>query len=191
MVTVQNTPENNDDQVAQPSKTRRKQEMHALQDIGEQLVALDIKQLNELDLPETLMDAILDAKQIQKHGAYRRQMQYIGKLMRNIDVLSFQEKLAIWHNLKLQQTVRHHLLEHWRDRLLSDEKAFTEFGQKYPAADIQRLRMLARKTHKEKLAIKPPKSFRALFHELQAIISDADKENSWLFNGYLRHHAAN
>jgi ribosome-associated protein len=178
MVAVQNNPENNDDQVKQPSKTRRKKEMHALQDIGEQLVALDIKQLNELDLPETLMDAILDAKQIQKHGAYRRQMQYIGKLMRNIDVLSFQEKLAIWQNLKLQQTARQHLLEHWRDRLLSDEKAFTEFSQKYPAADIQRLRMLMRKTHKEKFENKQPRSFRALFHELQAIISDVDKENS-------------
>ena len=105
-------------------------------------------------------------------------MQYIGKLMRNIDVLSFQEKLAIWQNLKLKKTARQHLLEHWRDRLLSDEKVFTEFGQKYPAADIQRLRMLVRKTHKEKLADKPPKSFRALFHELQAILSDADHENS-------------
>ena len=178
MVAVQNNPENNDDQVAQPSKTRRKQEMHALQDIGEQLVALDIKQLNELGLPEILMDAILDAKQIQKHGAYRRQMQYIGKLMRNIDVLSFQGKLAIWHNLKLQQTARQHLLEHWRNRLLLDEKIFTEFGKKYPTADIQRLRMLVRKTHKEKLVNKPPKSFRALFHELQVIIPDADKENS-------------
>lgn len=175
---MQNTPENNDDQIAQLSKTRRKKEMHALQDIGEQMVALDINQLNELDLPEILMDAILDAKQIKKHGAYRRQMQYIGKLMRNVDVLSFQEKLAFWHNLKLQQTARQHLLEHWRERLLSDEKAFTEFSQNYPAADIQRLRMLARKTHKEKIANKPPKSFRALFHELQAIIYGTDKENA-------------
>lgn len=175
---MQNTPENNDDQIAQLSKTRRKKEMHALQDIGEQMVALDINQLNELDLPEMLMDAILDAKQIKKHGAYRRQMQYIGKLMRNVDVLSFQEKLAFWHNLKLQQTARQHLLEHWRERLLSDEKAFTEFSQNYPAADIQHLRMLARKTHKEKIANKPPKSFRALFHELQAIIYGTDKENT-------------
>lgn len=174
---MQNTPENNDDQITQLSKTRRKKEMHALQDIGEQMVALDINQLNELDLPEILMDAILDARQIKKHGAYRRQMQYIGKLMRNVDVLSFQEKLAFWHNLKLQQTARQHMLEHWRERLLSDEKAFTEFGRKYPAADIQRLRMLVRKTHKEKNANKPPKSFRALFHELQAVMSGDENEN--------------
>lgn len=170
--------ENNDKQDVQPSKTRRKQEMHALQDIGEQMIALDIHQLNELDLPELLMDAILDAKQIKKHGAYRRQTQYIGKLMRNIDVLSLQEKLAFWHNLKLQQTARQHLLEHWRERLLSDEKALTEFGRNYPSADMQRLRMLVRKTHKERIANKPPKSFRALFHELQTIISDAENENS-------------
>ena len=159
-------------QVAQPSKTQRKQEMHALQTIGEQLVALDIKQLNELDLPEILMDALLEAKQIQKHGARRRQMQYIGKLMRKIDVMSFQEKLAIWRNLELQHTARQHLMEHWRDRLLTDEQAFTEFGQKYPAADMQRLRMLVRKTQKEELANKPRKSF----HELQAILPGTDKE---------------
>ena len=175
---MQNNSENDINPVVQPSKTRRKQEMHALQRIGEQLVALDIKQLNELDLPEDLMEAILEAKQIHKHGAYRRQMQYIGKLMRNIDVLSFQEKLAIWHNLKLLQTTRQHLLEYWRDRLLADDKAFTEFGQKYPAADMQRLRMLVRKTHKEALAKKPPKSFRALFHELQVIIPGVDKVKS-------------
>ncbi|MBA2483510.1 MAG: DUF615 domain-containing protein [Nitrosomonas sp.] len=174
---MQNNSEKDVDQVEQPSKTRRKQEMHALQNIGEQLVALDIKQLNELDLPEILMDALLEAKQIQKHGARRRQMQYIGKLMRKIDVMSFQEKLAIWRNLELQHTTRLHLMEHWRDRLLTDEQAFTEFGQKYPAADIQRLRMLVRKTHKEQRANKPPKSFRELFHELKAIMSENESEN--------------
>lgn len=174
---MQNNSEKDVDQVAQPSKTRRKKEMHALQKIGEQLVALDIKQLNELDLPEILMDALLEAKQIHKHGARRRQMQYIGKLMRKIDVISFQEKLAIWRNIDLQHTAHQHLIEHWRNRLLTDEKAFTDFGQKYPAADIQRLRMLVRKAHKEQLASKPPKSFRDLFHELKSIIPVADTEN--------------
>lgn len=177
MVAVQNNSEKDVNQAPQPSKTRRKKEMHALQKVGEQLVALDIKQLNELDLPEILMDALLEAKQIQKHGARRRQMQYIGKLMRNIDVISFQEKLALWRNIELQHTVHQHFIEHWRDRLLADEKVFTEFGEKYPAADIQRLRMLVRKAHKEQLANKPPKSFRDLFHELKSIIPEVGKEN--------------
>lgn len=67
--------------------------MHELQAIGEQLVELDSKQIAELDLPEILVDAIHEAKQLTKHEAKRRQMQYIGKLMRNIDAAPIQEKL--------------------------------------------------------------------------------------------------
>src|SRR6187455_2734613 len=79
-----------------PSKTRRKQEMHALQDIGEQLVQLDLKRLTELALPETLTDAILEARRIHKHEARRRQMQYIGKLMRDVDAAPILEKFDLW-----------------------------------------------------------------------------------------------
>tara|TARA_R110002073_G_scaffold145955_3_gene298357 strand:+ start:84 stop:620 length:537 start_codon:yes stop_codon:yes gene_type:complete len=170
---MQNNSENDIDQNAPPSKTQRKQEMHALQETGELLVELDLKKLHELELPEILMDAVLEAKKIRKHGARRRQLQYIGKVMRKIDVLPIQEQLDSWRNVPLQQTALLHLLERWRDRLLTDEDAFTEFAEKYPAADIQHLRLLVRHTHKEKLANKPPKSFRLLFHELQAIIAES------------------
>jgi len=160
---VQNTPENDIEQDAAPSKTRRKKDMHALQEIGEQLVELDQKKLSEFDLPEILVDAINLARPMNKHGARRRQMQYIGRLMREIDALPIQEKL--------HQTARLHQLERWRERLLADEHALTEFAQKYPQADLQRLRLLIRSAHKEKAADKPPKSFRLLFQELQEIIT--------------------
>lgn len=74
-----------------PSKTKRKKDMHTLQEIGEQLVELDTKKLTEFDLPEILADAIRFARTIDKHGARRRQLQYIGKLMRQVDVLPIQE----------------------------------------------------------------------------------------------------
>ncbi|ARO86375.1 DUF615 domain-containing protein [Nitrosospira lacus] len=155
-----------------PSKTRRKQEMHALQDIGEQLVLLDVKRLTELALPEALTDAILEARRIHKHEARRRQMQYIGKLMRDVDAVPILEKFNVWNGATVQHTVRLHLLERWRDRLLADEQAFAELARNYPHADLQHLRALARNAPKEKLANKPPRSFRALFQELQKIIPE-------------------
>ncbi|WP_295626508.1 ribosome biogenesis factor YjgA [uncultured Nitrosomonas sp.] len=155
-----------------PSKTQRKKDMHALQEIGEQLVELDPKKLTEFDLPETLKDAIQQARSIQKHGARRRQLQYIGRLMRNVDALPIQQKLDSWRQVSVHQTARLHQLERWRERLLSEEHALTEFAQQYPAADLQRLRLLIRNAHKEKTADKPPKSFRLLFQELQEIITE-------------------
>lgn len=167
---MQNNPENDIEQDAAPSKTQRKKDMHALQEIGEQLVELDPKKLAEFDLPETLLDAIRMARPMNKHGARRRQMQYIGKLMRTIDVLPVQQKLDSWHQVSLHQTARLHQLERWRERLLSDEHALTEFAEKYPAADLQHLRLLIRNAQKEKAAEKPPKSFRLLFQKLQGIV---------------------
>lgn len=169
---MQNHPENDPEPDLAPSKTRRKQAMHELQEIGEQLVELNLKRLAELDLPESLVDAIMEARNISKHEARRRQMQYIGKLMREVDATPIQEKLDSWNGVSLQHTARLHLLERWRERLLADEKACTEFMQEYPTADLQHLRTLIRNAHKEKLANKPPKSFRLLFHELQAIIPE-------------------
>ena len=155
-----------------PSKTRRKQEMHALQEIGEQLVQLDFKRLTELNLPDTLRDAILEARRMRKHGAVRRQMQFIGKLMRSVDAEPIREKLDVWGGLNLKHTAWLHTLERWRERLLADERALGELGQQYAAADLQQLRTLIRNAQKERLADKPPKSFRALFQELQKIIPE-------------------
>ena len=162
------------------SKTRRKREMHALQDIGEQLVQLDLKRLKELDLPETLTDAVLEAKRMSKHGAIRRQMQFIGKLMRDFDAAPIRQKLDAWSGLAQKQKAWLHQLERWRERLLSEEKALEELGQKCPAADLQQLRALIRNAKKERLANKPPKSFRALFQELQKVIPQTEEESRFI-----------
>ena len=147
---MQKKPENNSEQNLLPSKTRRKREMHVLQDIGEQLVQLDLKRLSELGLPETLTDAIHEAKRMHKHEARRRQMQFIGKLMRDVNVAPILEKFDSWSGVTLQHTAWLHLLERWRSRLLADEQALAEFGQKYPAADLQHLRILIRNTRQGK-----------------------------------------
>ncbi|MER0204271.1 MAG: DUF615 domain-containing protein [Nitrosomonas sp.] len=162
--------EYNDNEETVPSKTRRKKDMRALQEIGEQLVELDPKKLAEFDLPEILVDAIKLARPMNKHGARRRQMQYIGCLMREIDALPIQEKLDSWQQTSKHQIARLHQLERWRERLLNDDNALTEFAQKYPQADLQCLRLLIRGAQKEKAAEKPPKNFRLLFQELQGIV---------------------
>jgi ribosome-associated protein len=167
---VQKEPEYDDTEAIEPSKTQRKKDMHALQAIGEQLVELDPKKLVEFDLPEILIDAINHARPIQAHGARRRQLQYIGRLMREVDALPIQQKLDSWQQTSKHQTARLHQLERWRDRLLNDSQALTKFAQQYPHADLQRLRLLIRNAQKEKAADKPPKNFRLLFQELQGII---------------------
>jgi ribosome-associated protein len=99
-------------------------------------------------------------------------MQFIGRLMREVDPTPIQDKFAAWNSVSLQHTAWFHLMERWRDRLMASEQALTELGQDYPESDLQRLRTLVRNAHKEKLANKPPKSFRAIFHELQVIIPE-------------------
>lgn len=167
---MEENPANNAGEHAPPSKTRRKREMHALQDIGKQLVQLDHKRLLQLGLPETLTEAIVEAKRMRKHGALRRQMQLIGKLMRDVDAEPIRKQLDLLNGPTLEHTARFHQLERWRERLLKDEQALAELGQKYPAADLQKLHALIRNAVKERLANKPPKSFRALFQELQKVI---------------------
>ena len=177
---MEENPADNSEREARPSKTKRKKEMHALQDIGESLVQLDSRRLIELDLSDSLMEAVLEAKRIRKHGALRRQMQLIGKLMRDVDAQPIRKKLDLWGNLSAEGTARLHQLERWRERLMGDEQmqALDELGGKYPAADLQQLRTLARNAVKEKLANKAPKSFRALFQELQKIIPAADERRN-------------
>jgi ribosome-associated protein len=77
-----------------PSKTRRKAEMHALQDLGEALVRLAPARLDALALPEKLADAVAEARGITKWEARRRQMQFIGRLMRDVDPLPIERALA-------------------------------------------------------------------------------------------------
>ena len=156
----------------QPSRTKRKHDDLALQDLGEALVAVSEEKLAELDLPERLRDAVMDARAISKFGALRRQMQYIGRLMREEgDAEIIRARLDAWKGVSVQETARLHLIERWRLRLLNDEKALDALIGDYPRADIRQLRTLMRNTKREKEAGKPPKSFRELFQVLRETLN--------------------
>lgn len=159
------------DYEAAPSKTRIKQRMQELQDVGEVLVQLPKDKLNQLELPEALHEAILEAKRITAHGGLRRQLQYIGKLMRSVDDAPIRAKLDEWNGSHAEETALLHRLENWRKRLLEDDAALSEFLTQYPAFDAQHLRTLVRNSRKEQQAGKPPKSSRELFRLLREGVS--------------------
>ena len=154
------------------SKSQLKREMEAVQAIGERLITLKPEQLQQLDLPDTLRDAVELAKRITSHGALRRQKQYIGKLMRNIEIEPIEAKCAEWERGNRAQTAKLHQLERWRERLLADDKALGELIEAYPQADVQHLRTLMRNAKKEQAANKPPKSSRELFKVLRDLMLD-------------------
>lgn len=157
------------DDVNYVSKTKRKQAMTELQDMGEELVKQGNSRLAELNLPEELLTAVQEAKRITSNGAIRRQMQYIGRLMRDIDVAPIKAKLDAWSGNSKAEAARFHRMERWRERLISDEAALSEFIGEYPATDAQQIRTLIRNARKEAEAGKPPKSSRALFKLIREV----------------------
>jgi ribosome-associated protein len=149
------------------SKTRRKAEMHELQALGEELIELSSSKLAQLDLPETLLDAVKQAQRITSNGAIARQRQYIGRLMREIDTEPITAKLAKWKGANQEENAHFHQLEKLRTRLLEDDSALSDYLAAHPEADSQQIRTLIRNARKEAAAGKPPKSSRELFKLLR------------------------
>jgi ribosome-associated protein len=156
-----------------PSKTQRKREMHELQTLGARLVELNSEQLAAIGLPDDLRDAVEFARRTTKHEARRRQMQYIGKLMRSVDPAPIREKLKVWDGVSAEHTARQHRVERWRDRLLEDETAVDELLRAHPGIDARHLRALARKAREERRAGSPPRAYRELFRTLREIVVDS------------------
>ncbi|NJD24928.1 MAG: DUF615 domain-containing protein [Betaproteobacteria bacterium] len=151
------------------SKTKQKEAMHALRDLGAELVELSAGQLKRIDLPEDLLAAVRDCQKITAHGARRRQLQYIGKLMRGVDEEPIRAGLALLRGESAAETARLHRLERMRERLLGDESVLADIAATWPAADLQHLRQLRRNALKEQATGKPPKNFRAIFQALQEL----------------------
>jgi ribosome-associated protein len=154
------------------SKTKLKAEADAQQELGVKLVALPNSKLSQLDLPERLVDAIHEAKRITANGATRRQKQYIGSLMREIDIAPIVEQMEKWEGKNTAENAYFHNLERWRTRLIEDEIVLAEFIQQYPNIDSQQIRTLIRNARREASLAKPPKSSRELFKLLREITSD-------------------
>lgn len=156
------------------SKTKQKEAMHELRDLGVELVELPLSQLKRLDLPETLFEAVRACQKITAHGAHRRQVQYLGKLMRGVDDAPIRAGLALLRGENAAENARMQRLERLRTRLLADESLLTEIGHTWPGADLTHLRQLRRNALKEQEANKPPKNFRALFQFLKALDEGQD-----------------
>ncbi len=114
--------------------------MLELQALGVALAALPESQLRAMSLGEDLLAALLEAKRIKSHEAKRRQMQYIGRLMRDVDAAPIRSRLAEIEGHGARATARHRRLENWRERLLADDVALTAFAAEHPGADLQTLR---------------------------------------------------
>lgn len=145
------------------SKTKRKQEMTELQSLGAKLVELPESQIDAIPMDDALREAVLEAKRIKSHEARRRQLQYIGRLMREVDPAPLRERLEAISGHSAQAAAQHRRLEAWRERLLADDGALTAFAAEHPGADLQALRTLIRNTRKEQKEARPPRAYRELF----------------------------
>ena len=153
-----------------PSKTQVKKQMHELQALGERLAALNADQLDTMELPQDLRAALDQARRVPGRESRRRHLQYIGRLMREVDPAPIRERLAAWDGQSCEQAVMLHGIERWRGRLLDDDACLDELLRERPGADSQRLRTLIRNARAERDAAQPPKAYRQLFRLLRDIL---------------------
>ena len=165
-----------------PSKSQIKRDLHALHDLGKELVELPTDRLKKLPLSDTLFDAIRDAQRNTSREGRRRQIHYVGKLMRQADATAIRQQLDVWRHGSREDTRAMHRLETLRDILVKDDNALTGFLEEYPNSDVQQLRALIRAARKEaqhNAALEPGrepqrKHYRALYQALKQINDTLD-----------------
>ncbi|MEK6245107.1 MAG: ribosome biogenesis factor YjgA [Pseudomonadota bacterium] len=145
------------------SRTKKKQQVEELQKLGAALIALPSAQLDALGLPAELLAAVREAQRITSHEARRRQVQFIGKVMRKIDPEPVRAAVAAIAGQSAAARARLKRLEQWRERLIGDDAALTEFAGGHAGADLQAMRALIRNARKEIAQGKPPRAQRELF----------------------------
>lgn len=154
-----------------PSKTQLKKESHQLQDLGEQLTQLSETQLLEMSLDDELLDAVKLARKMKAGNSRRRQIQFIGKLIRNRDHEALLQTFEQFNKDHENHVQVHHLCENWRDRLIENLDELQAFLDQYPQADRQQLRQLIRNAQNEKKANKPPANARKLYALIKSEIN--------------------
>ncbi|WP_250472770.1 ribosome biogenesis factor YjgA [Caballeronia sp. GAFFF1] len=149
-----------------PSKSQLKRDMHALQELGEALIALPKDALKRMPMPEDLDSAVREARRITDHEGRRRQLQYVGRVMRSLteeEVAALRTALDTHRGVNKAETARLHWIERAREQLLADDAALTEFIRQHPGVDPQEGRTLIRNARKERQQQKPPRYYRELF----------------------------
>jgi ribosome-associated protein len=172
----------------EPSRTELKRESDELQKLGESLLNLRADLMAKVDLPDKLVEAVAEAKRITNFEGKRRQMQFIGKLMRKLDedtVEGVRAALLEQSQGSAQETLQLHLAEQWRDRLIADDSACGEWLQNFPDTDSQQLRALIRQARKDApavsaatvsqgLAPRQSRAYREIFQLVRAELSSAE-----------------
>ncbi|HPE60317.1 MAG: DUF615 domain-containing protein [Thiothrix sp.] len=166
----------NTDEEDYRSRSVDKRAAEAAQKLGERLIGLRPEQLARLELPENLRDAIAQAKRLNSNGALRRQRQYIGKLMRHVELEPIEAKLAQWESARKAETVQFRRMERWRDRLLAQDSALEALIEAYPALDVQHVRNLIRNARRQQAHNQAPGSSRELFRYLTGLAA-AERED--------------
>ena len=159
------------------SKSQKKRDMTALQAIGAELEALAKDRLARVPMPEALADAIHEARRTTSHEGKRRQMQFVGKVMRGLEddeVDAIRGALEGFKGTSKAETARMHLIERWRELLLADDAALTRFLGEHPGIDVQTLRNIIRSARREKEQGKPPRYFRELFQAIKTALEAKD-----------------
>jgi ribosome-associated protein len=156
-----------DDSISRPSKTQLKQQSQALQDLGVAVSELSAERLAAVEMPDRLREAIETFRKTRSHEGKRRQMQYVGKLMRSADEDALREAVAAATLGSAKETLMLHETERWRAELMADDDAMTRWLQLHPDTDTQQLRSLVRQARRDAAGLAPearqPKSFRELF----------------------------
>ncbi len=153
------------------SRTKKKEQVEALQELGIELTKYSKDKLAKLDLPTELLEAIKQAQKLTANGAVRRQYQYIGKLMRNVDADEIRIKLDYANGDSVKATQVLHIAERWRDQLLEDDAALDNFIAAYSGFDIADLRSLVRSVRRER-ELQKNRNFTKLFRLIRTIVEE-------------------
>jgi ribosome-associated protein len=161
------------DLVDRPSKSALKREAHEQQAIGQALSELPDAALAAIEMPEALRDAITQLRRTRSHEGKRRQLQYVGKLMRSADIEPLRQAVAAAQLGRAHDALALHRAEHWRAELVADDDALTRWMSEQPQTDLQQLRALIRNARKE--GALPPeqrhgRAWRELFQFIKALL---------------------
>ena len=166
-------PGQDDAEPERPSKTQRKKSSHDLQDLGEALAQMPDHRLATLKVDESLLDAIRELKRTRTHEGRRRQLQYVGKLMRRIDPEPLREAVAAMQLGGAKDALALHEAERWRTELIASDDALTRFTAAHPETDLQQLRSLIRAARKD-AATSPEKRSGRAYRELFRFIRQCE-----------------
>lgn len=158
-----------------PSKTQRKADSHALQALGAELAAIAGDRLAALPIDEPLREAVLAYQRTKSHEGRRRQLQYVGKLMRGADVAPIRAAVEAERAGRAQDAAALHAAERWRAELVESDEALTRFAAAHPQADLQALRTLVRNARRDAAAQPEQRSgraYRELFRTLRELLHD-------------------